>query len=145
MEPETARSAGPYQDLHERVSALVVTESSPDGAVTVEVCADGTLRDLVLRDRGHPVDHYASVIMDCLARAKARIPGLVEQAVATTVGAADPGARMVLTDLRRRFPEPPPTASPWAEPPARTTRPRRREVDESVDDWAGSRIMEDTI
>ena len=125
-----------YQDLHDRVSALVVTESSQDGAVTVEVGADGTVRGLVLRDRGHPVDHYASVILDCLSRAQARIPGLVAQAVEKTVGAADPGATMVLADLRKRFPEP--------EPVTRTRKPRRA-TEEDGDDWAGSRIMEDTI
>lgn len=142
MEPEAARTAGPYQDLHDRVSALVVTESSPDGAVTVDVGGDGTVRDLVLRDRGYPIDHYAAVIMDCLASAQARIPGLVEREVAATVGTADPGARMVLTDLRERFPEP--AAPEWSEQPARARKPRR-EVDEDTDDWAGSRIMEDTI
>jgi hypothetical protein len=144
VEPDAGRSAGTYQDLHERVSALIVTESSADGAVTVEVGADGVVRGLVLRDRGHPVDHYASVIMDCLSRAKAKIPDLVARAVATTVGAADPGANLVLTDLRKRFPAPEPAASSWAQP-AKPARKPRREVDEDVDDWAGSRIMEDTI
>ena len=136
MEPENAPVAGGYQDLHERVSALAVTESSPDGAVTVEVGADGTLRELVLRERGHPLDHYASTVMACLSRAQARIPDLVAGAVARTVGAADPGAQQVVADLRRRFPPP--------QPATRTPKPRR-EVDEDVDDWAGGRIMEDTI
>jgi hypothetical protein len=128
--------------LHERVSALVITESTADGAVTVEVGADGTLRGLVLRDRGHPADHYASEIMACIATAQARIPALVEKAVDRTVGAADPGAHAVLDGLRKRFPQPEPATSPWAKPATRDPKPRRP-VDEDVDDWAGSRIMED--
>jgi hypothetical protein len=144
MEPEMSRPAGPYQDLHERVSALVVTESSQDGSVTVEVGADGTLRRLELRERDHPLDHYATLIMACLATAQARIPDLVARAVDTTVGAADPGADLILGDLRKRFPQPEPAASSWAEPVTRKPRPRPP-VDEEVDDWAGSRIMEDTI
>lgn len=140
MRPDSTRTAGTYQALHERVAALVVTESSDDGAVTVEVGADGTVRGLVLRDRGHPVDHYAPVILGCLARAQARIPDLVERAVASTVGTEDPGALLVMADLRARFPQPATGTSPWARAPK-----SRREPDEDTDDWAGSRILEDTI
>lgn len=142
MEPKNAQHAGTYQDLHERVSALVITESTADGAVTVDVGADGTLRGLVLRDRGHSADYYAAEIMACIATAQARIPALVQKAVDSTVGGADPGAHAVLDGLRQRFPQPEPAASPWAKPAAREPRPRRP-VDEDVDDWAGSRIMED--
>jgi hypothetical protein len=136
MDPEISRSGGPYADLHERVSAIVVSESSRDGAVTVDVGADGTLRGLELRDRGYPVEDYAGVIMACLGAAQARIPDLVAQAVDRTVGAEDPGAGLVVTDLRKRFPE-----QVVREPPKK----RRPPVDEDTDDWAGSRIMEDTI
>jgi hypothetical protein len=135
MDPEISRSGGPYADLHERVSAIVVSESSRDGAVTVDVGADGTLRGLELRDRGYPVEDYAGVIMACLGAAQARIPDLVAQAVDRTVGAEDPGAGLVITDLRKRFPE----------QVVRERAKRRPPVDEDTDDWAGSRIMEDTI
>jgi hypothetical protein len=134
MQPGT----GPYADLHERVSALVVTETSQDGSVTVEVGADGAVRGLVLRERGHDIEHYADVIMACLGAAQARIPDLVAKAVDTTVGAADPGADLVLTDLRKRFPRPEPVESV-------ARKPKRPPVDEDTDDWAGGRIMEDTI
>jgi hypothetical protein len=135
MDPETSLSGGPYADLHERVSAIVVSESSRDGAVTVDVGADGTLRGLELRDRGYPVEDYAGVIMACLGAAQARIPDLVAQAVDRTVGPEDPGAGLVVTDLRKRFPEQVVRERPKRRPP----------VDEDTDDWAGSRIMEDTI
>lgn len=139
VEPKSAQDVGPYQRLHEQVSALVISESSADGAVTVDVGADGRLRGLALRERGNAIEDYASMIMACVAAAQARIPGLVEKAVAATVGADDPGANAVLADLREQFPQPEPDT------PVTRRRTPRPAPDEDVDDWAGSRIMEDTI
>ncbi len=107
---QIAQNAQRYQQLHERLSQASITETSRDGMVKVTVSADGLVTDLVLKERWHPppLPELAAQIMDCLTRAQARIPELVRQAMADTGATPDAGTHLVLTDARKKFPEPPP-------------------------------------
>lgn len=149
LHKELVQSAQRFEELRERVSRLVVTETSPDGAVTVTIGADGTLADLVLRDRGLSLDRYAATIMACLRHGQARIPDLVQEAVFATVGNTEPSAHLVLADVRERFPplEPPPQRGVPEQrvvsaPPALT--PVRKPVDDDWEEWEGSQVMDDS-
>lgn len=145
---QIAENAGRYQELQRRLAGLAITESSRDGTVRVTVSTTGLLTDLVLTDRWQPVPlaQVAVQVMACVRQAQARIPELVRQAMAETVGAQDPAAQAILARTRERFPAAPPNgAAPpaGAAPPPRhkvTARPGRAPDDE---DWDGGSILED--
>lgn len=150
---QLARNAERYRELDQRLSQVSITETSRDGTIKVTVSADGLLTGLVLKERWHPppLPELAAEIMDCLARAQARIPDLVRQAMAEVVGTPDAGAHLILSDIRDKFPEPPPREpdDPRVvhEPEAPVTAPRRRARPERVgdDDWDGRTVLEDTL
>ena len=148
---QIARNAESYRRLDQRLSQLSITERSGDGTVEVTVSADGLMTGLVLKDRWRPppLPEIAAEIRECLGRAQARIPDLVRQAMAETVGTPDAGAHLILSDARDKFPEPPPreqvrSEDPHpAQEPAAPRRPHTERVDE--DDWDGRTVMEDTV
>lgn len=141
-----------WNELNDRIARLSVTESSRDGMVQVTVSTTGVLTGLVVREQcqqPRPMSAVAAQVMECVARAQARIPDLLGQAMFETIGPNDPAAALVVADARKRFPEPPPRSEPplrseW-QPPAprapRTPRPPER-VD---DDWDGRTVMEDDV
>ena len=108
---EITKNALGYQELHDRLARLSIVESPPDGTVQVTLSVTGVLTGLVLRERGRPrpLAQVASEIMDCVRRAQARIPALLEHSLAATVGTHDPAAQLIVADAKTRFPEPPPT------------------------------------
>ncbi|ANZ40410.1 hypothetical protein BBK82_34725 [Lentzea guizhouensis] len=125
-EREVAENASRLQALRDRLSAQSVREVSRDGTVEVEVSTSGALTGLVLREgrQREPLPVIAAQVMDCVRRAQARIPALVDQAMAETVGAHDPAARLILAETRKRFPEPEPEPEPQR--PVGEARPRER-------------------
>jgi hypothetical protein len=127
-ERQVAENAQRCQDLRERLSRLSLTETSRDGLVQVTVSSSGLLAGLVLDDRRQPTSlrQVAAEIMDCVRRAQARIPGLLEQAMVETMGTDDPSTHVILADARKRFPPAPPNRA----------RPRD-------DDWGDHPVMED--
>ena len=157
-EQRIAEQAQQYQQLSDRVAQVALTETSRDGTVQVTVSANGTLTGLVLRERGQPrpLPQVAAEIMHCVRRAQARIPGLLQASLASTVGEHDPAAQQIVADARTRFPEPPPPpprsstmddmraaprpVQPPPMPPARPPVPRHGPED---DDWDGRSLMED--
>ncbi|HEV2778858.1 MAG TPA: hypothetical protein VGX25_05600 [Actinophytocola sp.] len=115
-----AEDARRYQELADRVSRVSISEGSPDGVVRVTVSASGLLTGLELRG----AEELAEEIMECLARAQARIPDLLRQAVLDTVGEQDPSAHLIVADARKRFagpepeePEPADMRSDWESRP----------------------------
>ncbi|MFD9701857.1 YbaB/EbfC family nucleoid-associated protein [Lentzea sp. NPDC059081] len=144
-----------WDELNDRISRLSVTESSRDGAVQVTVSASGVLTGLVLKERWNqqpPMGAVAAQVMDCVARAQARIPDLLGRAMAETIGPGDPAAALVVADARKRFPAsaPPPEFQPvsqsqsvprqgWQPPAPRRPRPPER----NDDDWDGRTVMEE--
>jgi DNA-binding protein YbaB len=155
---QIAQNAQRYGELRQRLAETAITETSRDGTVTVTVSADGLLTGLVLKERWHrpPLPELAAQIMDCVARAQARIPDVLQQAMAETVGTPDAGAHLVLSDARQRFPEPPPTRpadsareedlriGPQPEERASVPKAQRPSTTASgEDDWDERPVLED--
>jgi DNA-binding protein YbaB len=99
-EQQVEATAVAYQRMSERIGAIQVPETSPDGTVRVTVSAAGVLTDLQLPDRA-----LAAQIMACIRKAQAKIPDLMRTAMAETVGSQDPNTHLVLASARERFPE----------------------------------------
>lgn len=150
--PESAK----WSELNDRIARMSVTESSRDGTVQVTVSTSGVLTGLVLKERWQqpqPAGAVAAQIMECLARAQARIPNLLGQAMFETIGPNVPAAELVMADARKRFPEPPPQAerqpprAEWQPPPQAEWQPpaprHPRQPDRVDDDWDGRTVMEE--
>ena len=153
--PESAK----WHELNDRIARMSVTESSRDGTVQVTVSTTGVLTGLVLKERWQqplPASAVAAQIMECLARAQARIPNLLGQAMFETIGPNVPAAELVVADARKRFPEPPPQAerqpqrAEWQPPPQAEWQPPApraprspRQPDRVDDDWDGRTVMEE--
>ncbi|NYH80233.1 DNA-binding protein YbaB [Actinopolyspora biskrensis] len=95
--------------MQAEIEDISVTESSSDGAVRVTLGSDGILRDLSLSDHAanRPMSKLAAEIMRAVRSAQSRIPELMRQAAADTVGTEDPAVQHVLSRARESFPEPP--------------------------------------
>ncbi|MGI5500041.1 YbaB/EbfC family nucleoid-associated protein [Lentzea sp. CA-135723] len=137
-EREVAENARRLGALRDRLSAQTIREVSRDGTVEVSVATSGALTGLVLREGRfrEPLPVIAAQVMDCVRRAQARIPELMGQAMAETVGPHDPAAQLILAETRERFPAPPAPRSgdAPAPPPARPAQ--------DGDDWDGPEIFE---
>jgi YbaB/EbfC DNA-binding family len=144
-------NAARYQDLHQRVSRLSVSEVSPDGAVRVTVSATGLMTGLEVSEsaRFGSNAELADAVMSCLRRAQARLPDLVGQAVSESMGATEETGQLLVDEARRRFPEPPPSTTPSWQPeefrvgapeaPPRPRPTRRRETGD--EDWGEERTV----
>ncbi|MGW6449851.1 YbaB/EbfC family nucleoid-associated protein [Lentzea sp. NPDC055074] len=144
---EVADNARRFGALRDRLSGQTVREVSQDGTVEVVVSTSGALTGLVLREGRNrdPLPVIAAQVMDCVRRAQARIPDLVGQAMAETVGTRDAAAHLVLAETRQRFPEPEPPAHPvagQAVPPRAPAPPPPRSPSPDGDDWDGPEIFE---
>jgi DNA-binding protein YbaB len=147
-EEQVADNARRYGELSDRLARTTATETSQDGAVRVTVAADGSITDLALES----MPELAAQIMACVRRARARIPDLMAQAMAETVG-QDESTDLVLAQARTRFPPEPVEqrpdlveemrigAAPREERPRATPRARRR--DDRDDGWDERPILED--
>ncbi|MFC7341691.1 YbaB/EbfC family nucleoid-associated protein [Saccharopolyspora griseoalba] len=93
--------------MQQRVEQISVTEASRDGAVRVTVSSNGMLRDLQLAEgaNSRPMPKLGAEIMRLVQSAQARIPDLMQQAVADTVGLQDSAAQHVVDQARKTFPE----------------------------------------
>lgn len=167
------RQAQQYQAMAERVQEITVTERSRDNLVEVTINSKGLLTGLTLEEsaQGSRMAELSAQIMRTVQAAQARIPALLQEAMAETVGTEDETVAKVFADAKQTFPEPPeeePAPAPadtelWfgpeeddptggdAEPPAeppRSSEPapgRRRErgpdSDDDDDDFGGRSIF----
>ncbi|WP_406638267.1 YbaB/EbfC family nucleoid-associated protein [Amycolatopsis sp. WGS_07] len=103
------QTAARYQAMAERMQGQTVTERSKDGSVEVTVDAKGLLKNLVLADSaaGKKMAEVSAEVMRLVQRAQARIPELLQQAAAETVG-GDQTTETLVADAQRTFPAPPP-------------------------------------
>ena len=88
-----------YRSPQHRVSQLVVTEVSADGAVRVSVDAHGVPTELILTDRARGVDpaRLSAELMSCLQRARSTLAGRVTSSVPSSGnGDDDPGPPALL-------------------------------------------------
>ncbi|MGW7534187.1 YbaB/EbfC family nucleoid-associated protein [Amycolatopsis sp. NPDC054798] len=102
------QTAARYQAMAERMQGQTVTERSKDGSVEVTVDAKGLLKNLVLADSaaGKKMADVSAEVMRLVQRAQARIPELLQQAAAETVG-GDQTTETLVADAQRTFPAPP--------------------------------------
>ncbi|RSM34398.1 YbaB/EbfC family DNA-binding protein [Amycolatopsis balhimycina DSM 5908] len=154
-----AVKAQKYQAAQEQTERLRLTASSPDGAVSVTVGADGTVTDLTFSNKvkSFPLEELSRQILTTMRRAQAGIADRVAGVMAEQLGDEDRETRTLLLDnLRGRFSDPdepddqpapgepgpvPPSpaggaAVPPAAPPA--SAPRRRPTapeDEDNNPW----------
>lgn len=161
------QTAARYQAMAERMQGQTVTERSKDGAVEVTVDAKGLLKNLVLADSaaGKKMADVSAEVMRLVQRAQARIPELLQQAAAETVG-GDETTETLVADAQRTFPAPPPEepaesasdrvrrflpedaeetvaaapppAGPPSPPPPPQQQRRRRNSSDEDDDFGGS-------
>lgn len=161
-----------YQAMAERVEGISVTERSADRNIEVTINSKGLLTDLSISEaaQGKRMGEVSALIMRTVQAAQARIPELLREAMAETVGTQDQTVNKVFEDASKTFPEPPeddPTAPPppadhqldfgpvddepappqtsqtsQPPPPSRPqARPRRRTEDDDDDDFGGRSIL----
>jgi DNA-binding protein YbaB len=104
-----AEKAEKFGRMQSAIESITVSETSRDGAVRVTVGSSGILQDLQLADSAGkmPMPRLAAEIMRAVQAAQAKIPELMQQAAADTVGVEDPAVQHVLGQARKHFPEPP--------------------------------------
>ena len=143
-----------YQDMAERVQGLSITETSRDGTIRLTIGSNGILSsvDIAESARDKRMSEVSAEIMRTLQKAQSRIPELLRQAMAETIGTQDETANVLFAEARKNFPPapaedvPPPVnqelrfgiedeqpSRPVPPPAPRPSRPRRPEDDEDFD------------
>lgn len=104
-----AEKAEKFGRMQQEIEQLSVTESSRDGAIQVTIGSNGILRNIQLSEgaANRPMPKLAAEIMRAIQAAQAKIPDLMQRAVADTVGLEDTAAQHVLGAARKNFPQPP--------------------------------------
>ena len=107
-------TAARYQAMAERVQGQTVTERSKDGPVKVTVDAKGLLKNLVIAESaaGKRMAEVSALVMQLVQRAQSRIPELLQQATAETIGSGDQAAVEIVREAQSTFPQPPPEPEP---------------------------------
>lgn len=107
-----------YQAMAERVQELSVTERSAGGAIEVTINSKGILTNLAIAENTKPpsMSQLSGQIMSTVQRAQARIPQLLQEAMAETIGTEDETANRVFAEAKQHFPEPPAEDPPAPEP-----------------------------
>lgn len=128
---ELEKRSARYTQLHQRMTALAVTETSTDGAVRVTVDGNGLPTELTVTERGRSVDpaRLSAELMACLRRAQATLRAQVEEVTRETVGDDGAGANIV-AQYAQRFPD------PEAEPSGPPRRPsREHQMTDVREEW----------
>lgn len=99
------------RQLSERMSALSVSASTSDGAISVTVSSSGVPTDLRLSESvmAWPVQRIAAEILAVMRKAQSRLAAKVGEVAAQTGGADSPTVQALVDGLRQRFPKPPQT------------------------------------
>ncbi|MBF6210404.1 YbaB/EbfC family nucleoid-associated protein [Nocardia puris] len=126
------RTAEKYQELHGRMAAVSVTETSADNRISVTVDANGvtTAISLAPATRGMDPAAVASELMACTKRAQAKLRVQVTDMVHAAVG-DDAAGQSIVGQYAERFPDvapeapaaPPTPPEPEYTPPAAFTPP----------------------
>ncbi|GAB2987464.1 YbaB/EbfC family nucleoid-associated protein [Saccharothrix stipae] len=157
-----------YQEMAARVQGLSISEASRDGSVRLTIGSNGILTNLEIAEsaRDKRMAEVSAEVMRTLQRAQSRIPELLQQAMAETIGTQDETANVLFDEAKRNFPTPPheepapppvgreirfgiedddaptsrpapPTTPPSTPPPSR--RPARRQDED--DDFGGQSFL----
>jgi DNA-binding protein YbaB len=137
---EIQERAERYQAMARRLDERSVTESSVDKTVQVTVSSRGMLTDLTLTETAGAkgMAELSALIMRTVRQAQARIPALLKETLAETVGTDGQTASRLLAEAGEHFPAVATDPGPelWrelrldsddAEPNAAPRRPRRPE------------------
>lgn len=158
---QVQESAEKFQAMATRVEGMSVTERSADGRIELTVNAKGMLTGLRIAEEaaGGRMAEVSAQVMRTLQLAQSRIPELLQEAMAETIGLGDAAATRMFDEARKTFPEPPETEEPAPddalrfdagdEAPARTPPPqpaqpvqpprrRARRGDDDDEDLGGS-------
>ncbi|MET0236481.1 MAG: YbaB/EbfC family nucleoid-associated protein [Kibdelosporangium sp.] len=154
-----------YQAMADRVAELSITERSKDSAVEVTISSRGLLTNLVIAESaaGKRMAEVSAEIMRTVQLAQSKLPDLMRQAMAETIGLRDETANKIFDDAKQQFPAPPaePTADPGRHqlrfeaehndspppqpapppPPRATPPPRNRPAPADDDDDFGGPIL----
>ncbi len=159
-------TAARYQAMAARMQGQTVTERSKDNTIEVTIDSKGLLTNLVIAEAasGKRMAEVSAQVMRLVQLAQSRIPELLQQAMAETVGTTDETASRVIAEAQSTFPEAPPDEEPGQaepelhhrfgpdeeEPPASSTPsappqpkpiPRRRRTQDHDDDDFGGSIL----
>lgn len=98
-----------YQAMASRVQGMSITESSRDGMVRLTIGSNGILTHLEIAEsaRDKRMAEVSAEVMRTLQRAQSRIPELLQQAMAETIGTQDETANVLFNEAKRNFPAPP--------------------------------------
>ncbi|MGW3467256.1 YbaB/EbfC family nucleoid-associated protein [Saccharopolyspora sp. NPDC000995] len=104
-----AEKAEKFGRMQREIEQISVTETSRDGSIQVTVGSNGILQNIQLSENANnrPMAKLGTEIMRAVRAAQAKIPELMQQVVAGTVGLEDSAAQHVLGEARKNFPEPP--------------------------------------
>ncbi|GLZ37561.1 YbaB/EbfC family nucleoid-associated protein [Actinokineospora sp. NBRC 105648] len=144
MEATAAR----YRDMRLATETVQVTESSPDGAVTVTVDHTGQVVDIATTPALAKLkpEQVGGRVLATIKRAQARLATRVGDAMRATLGDADPAVDRMVEQYRTRFPEPvsEPEDTQYrfgpqdpAPAPPRRPRPAARPADDDEDFGGG--------
>ena len=152
--------AARYQEMATRVQGMTISERSSDGSVELTIGSNGILQNLVINESaaGKRMSEVSGEIMKLLQRAQSKIPALLQEAMAETIGTQDETANVLFNEAKKNFPAPPaedpPARSPYdnneinfrveddAPPPARPTPPpARRRPPSDDDDFGGGSVL----
>ncbi len=153
--------AARYQEMATRVQGMTISERSSDGTVEITVGSNGILQNLVINESaaGKRMSEISGEIMKLLQRAQSRIPELLQEAMAETIGTQDETANVLFNEAKKNFPAPPaedPRATPYDRnelnfrvdddappPPPRPAAPppARRRPPSDDDDFGGESVL----
>ncbi len=153
--------AARYQEMATRVQGMTISERSSDGSVELTIGSNGILQNLVINESasGRRMSEVSGEIMKLLQRAQSKIPALLQEAMAETIGTQDETANVLFNEAKKNFPAPPAEdARPAFEtneinfrveddappPPPRATPPpppARRRPPSDDDDFGGESVL----
>ncbi|WP_158852012.1 YbaB/EbfC family nucleoid-associated protein [Saccharothrix deserti] len=98
-----------YQEMAGRVQGMTISEASRDGSVRLTIGSNGILTNLEIAEsaRDKRMVEVSAEVMRTLQRAQSRIPELLQQAMAETIGTQDETANVLFNEAKRNFPAPP--------------------------------------
>lgn len=122
---DAEQMAARYQQLSTDVSQVSITESTPDGLITVTVNSGGLVTDLRISERvtGMPGPQVAAGVMMAMRRAQSRIAAQVAELMHATIGQDKAMVDAVMTNYQEMFPAEQEQAHPVAEVPIGDTAP----------------------
>ncbi|ONI89550.1 hypothetical protein ALI22I_15500 [Saccharothrix sp. ALI-22-I] len=103
-----------YQEMATRVQGMTISEASRDGSVRLTIGSNGILTHLEIAEsaRDKRMAEVSAEVMRTLQRAQSRIPELLQQAMAETIGTQDETANVLFDQAKRNFPTPPHEEAP---------------------------------